>query len=51
MRISSILVNLGMLPIHDIPQLPKSAQEVLPAVDLVLEHLQEPLAFGAGPWD
>jgi hypothetical protein len=32
-------------------QLPKSAQEVLPVVNLVLQRLQEALAFGTGPWD
>jgi hypothetical protein len=50
-RISSILVNLGLLPIQDIPQLPKSAWEVLPVVDLILKRLQEALASYTGPWD
>jgi hypothetical protein len=35
-RISGILVDLGMLPVQNIPQLPKSAQKVLPVVSLVL---------------
>jgi hypothetical protein len=51
MRIFGILVDLGMLPIQNIPELPKSAWEVLPAVDHVLQRLQEMLASGAGPWD
>jgi hypothetical protein len=34
--ISSILVDLGMLPIQNIPQLPKSAWEVLPTVEVIL---------------
>jgi hypothetical protein len=51
MRISGILVNLGMLSIQDIPQLSKSAREVLSAIDLVLKCLQEALASGAGLWD
>jgi hypothetical protein len=34
--ISSILVDLGMLPIQNILQLPKSAWEVLLTVNLVL---------------
>jgi hypothetical protein len=51
MRISSVLVDLGLRPIQDIPQLSKSAQEVLPAVDLTFKRLQEALASGAGPWD
>jgi hypothetical protein len=40
-----------MLPIQNIPQLPKSAREVLPVVDLILLCLQEALAFDAGLWD
>jgi hypothetical protein len=43
--------HLGMLPIQNIPQLPKSAREVLPVVDLILLCLQEALAFDAGLWD
>jgi hypothetical protein len=39
------------MPIQDIPQLPKSSQEVLPTAGLVLEFLQEVLASGAGPWE
>jgi hypothetical protein len=49
--ISNALADLGMLPIQDIPQPPKSAREVLPAADLVLKRLQEVLASGTGPWD
>jgi hypothetical protein len=51
MGISDVLVNLGMLPVHDIPQLSKSTREVLLTYDLVLKHLQEALASGDGPWD
>jgi hypothetical protein len=51
MRISSVLVDLGLLPIQDIPQLPKSAQKVLPVIDLILKRFQEALASGASPWD
>jgi hypothetical protein len=36
MGISNVLVDLGMLPVQDIPQLPKSSREVLPAAVLVL---------------
>jgi hypothetical protein len=50
-RISGVLVDLGMLPIQNIPQLPKSARKQLPVVDLILQHLHEALASGAGPWD
>jgi hypothetical protein len=50
-EISSILVDLGMLPVWHIPQLPKSAQEVLMAAGLLLEHLQEAQASSANPWD
>jgi hypothetical protein len=49
MRISHVLVDLGMLPIHDVPQLLKSAQEVLLMVYLILKCLQEALASGVGP--
>jgi hypothetical protein len=45
------LVDLGMMPIQDIPQLPKSSQEVLPTASLILEFLQEVLASDAGPWE
>jgi hypothetical protein len=38
MRISNVLVDLGLLAIQDIPQLPKSAREILPMVDLVLKR-------------
>jgi hypothetical protein len=37
--ISNALVDLGMLPVQDILQLPKSAREVLPMAGLILEHL------------
>jgi hypothetical protein len=49
--ISNALVNLEMLPIRDIPQLPKSVQEVLAIVSLILEHLQEEHVSSASPWD
>jgi hypothetical protein len=51
MGISNALVDLGMLPVQDIPQLPKSAQEVLMAAGLLLERLQEAQASDTGPWD
>jgi hypothetical protein len=35
-RIFVVLDDLGMLPFQNIPQLLKSAREVLPAVDLVM---------------
>jgi hypothetical protein len=50
MRISGVVVDLGMLLVQDIPQLLKSAREVLPAVDLILKRLQEALASSASPW-
>jgi hypothetical protein len=50
MEISNALVNLGMLPVQDIPQLQKSIREVLSMVGLVLEHLQEELASDTSPW-
>jgi hypothetical protein len=51
MRISIVLVDLGMLPIQDIPQLTKSAREVLLVVELLLKRLQEALASGTNQWD
>jgi hypothetical protein len=50
-KISDVLVDLGMLPIQDIPQLSKLAQEVLPVVDLILERIKEVVASSASPWD
>jgi hypothetical protein len=50
-RISIVMVNLGLLPIQDIPQLLKLAWEVLPVVHLVFKCLQEVLASNASPWD
>jgi hypothetical protein len=44
-------VDLKMLPIWDIPQLPMMAQEVLEVAGLILEHLREEDASGASPWD
>jgi hypothetical protein len=51
MEISNDLVDLGTLPIQDIPQLPKMAQNVLAVASLILERLGEEHASGAGPWD
>jgi hypothetical protein len=50
-KISDVLVDLGMLPIQDIPQLLKSTPEVLPAANLILKLLQEVLDSDAVPWD
>jgi hypothetical protein len=44
-------VDLKMLPIWDIPQLPMMAQDVLEVAGLILEHLREEDASGASPWD
>jgi hypothetical protein len=49
--ISNSLVDLGTLPIRDIPQLSKMAQEVLVAVRLILERLREEHASATGYWD
>jgi hypothetical protein len=49
--ISNALVDLGMLPIQDIAQLPESAQEVLTAAGLILDCLREEKASAANPWD
>jgi hypothetical protein len=49
--ISNALVDLGMLPVQDIPQLSKLVREVLPVAGLILESLQEALASSASSWD
>jgi hypothetical protein len=51
MGISNSLVDLGMLHIHDIPQLPKLAREALMVAGLILECLQEAQTSSASPWD
>jgi hypothetical protein len=50
-KISDVLVDLGMLPVQDIPQLLKSTPEVLPVANLILKLLQEVLDSDAVPWD
>jgi hypothetical protein len=50
-RISNALTNLGMLPIRDIPQLPKIAQEVLAMAGLIVERMLEEHESSASPWD
>jgi hypothetical protein len=45
------LIDLGLLPIEDIPQLSKIAQDALLAVALLLKRLQEQLGSSAGQWD
>jgi hypothetical protein len=49
MGTSNALVDLGALPIRDIPQLLKMAQEVLVAAGLILECFHEEHASGIGP--
>jgi hypothetical protein len=51
MWVVSVLIDLGLLPIEQITQLSKAAQDVLPAVTFVLKRLQEALNSGTGPWD
>jgi hypothetical protein len=48
MEISDALIDLGVLPILDIPRRLKSAQDILTAVGLILEHLREEHAIDAG---
>jgi hypothetical protein len=50
MQVTVVLIDQGLLPIEDIPELPKTAREVLPMVVLILKCLQEALASGTGPW-
>jgi hypothetical protein len=49
--VADVLINLGLPPIKDIPQLPKVVWDTLTMVALILERLQGALDFGAGPWD
>jgi hypothetical protein len=49
--VAKVLIDLGLLPIEDMPRLPQMARDALPVVTLVVECLQEVLDFGAGPWD
>jgi hypothetical protein len=49
MEISDALVDLGMFPIRDLPVQLRSAQDVLMAASLVLEHLREEYASDASP--
>jgi hypothetical protein len=48
MEISDALVDLGMFPNWDIPESPKSAQDVLVVASLVLECLWEEHASDVG---
>jgi hypothetical protein len=56
-RLSQLVVgisnalDLDMVPIQDIPQLPMSAREVLTTAGLILEHLREVQASSTSPWD
>jgi predicted membrane protein len=50
MEIFYALVNLGVFHIQDNSQHLRSAQEVLTAVGLILEHLWEEHASGVGSW-
>jgi hypothetical protein len=50
MEISNALVDLGVLPILDIPEHPQLAQDVLTVARLILERLREERDSGTGPW-
>jgi hypothetical protein len=50
MKIFDALVNLDVFPIQDIPEGPKSAQDVLTAADLISECLREEHASNVGSW-
>jgi hypothetical protein len=45
------LIDFGMLPFWEVPQISKKAQEVLKAMGVILECFKEAHASGAGPWD
>jgi hypothetical protein len=46
-----VLIDMGLIPIEDIPQLPKTAQDALSVAALVLKCLQEALDSSVSPWD
>jgi hypothetical protein len=50
-QVAGVLIDLGLLPIGDIPQHPKIVQEALLAVNIILKRLQEALASSGSPWD
>jgi hypothetical protein len=50
MEISDALVDLGVFPIRDIHEHPKSAQDVLTVVGLLLQHLREAHDKDTGSW-
>jgi hypothetical protein len=49
--VSKVLQDLGMPPVPGIPQDPHTAGNVLEAVDVILEHLQEASGNSHDPWD
>jgi hypothetical protein len=48
---SKVLVDVGMPPIPRIPQDPRMIDDILEAVGVILESLQEAYASSHGPWD
>jgi hypothetical protein len=48
---SGALVNLGMAPVPEIPQLPDKADDVLRAAGVVVERLKDAADNGFGLWD
>jgi hypothetical protein len=49
--VSKVLADLGVPPIPEIPQDSCTADSILEAVDIILEHLLEAYASGHGHWD
>jgi hypothetical protein len=49
--VSKVVMDLGMPPIPGIPWDPRTAGDILEAVDIILEHLREAYASGHDPWD
>jgi hypothetical protein len=49
--VADVLIDLGLPLIEDNPQLPKTVQDTLAIVALILECLQRAWDSGAGPWD
>jgi hypothetical protein len=49
--VSKVLVDLGIPPIPRTPHDSRMTSDVLEAVDIIIERLQEAYASGHNPWD
>jgi hypothetical protein len=49
--VSKVLEDLGMSPIPGSPRDPRTAVDILGAVDVILERVKEAYDSGNDPWD